>query len=386
MSFNPVVRVRPHVINISFGGTHVYTFEPSGRLHAAFIRGRHYRRTLDHRILESWRVKPNGNDVLRQRWLQGEEKDQLVAQVRGQILDAQDALGSLVECIEPWTPERYDADAGLFQKIYGPVGILPPDQYMSVVIQATQGCPWNRCSFCNFYQNVDFRIKDRVELRQHIRAVKQFFGPGLAMRKSVFLADANAFAAPWPTLEETFEEIQAQFQEGQGGPSWRNVYGFAEPWRARQFDQSQLRQLRKMGLRRVYLGLETGHDALLERVNKRGDAQLGIDVVRQFKQAEIDVGVIFLLGLGGQAYAQDHVWDTVTMLNQMPLNRGDVIYFSPLVASSHMPYARDMWASNVKALNASQMALQFDQMVSGLRLGKQSPPKIAKYNIQRFVY
>jgi len=65
---------------------------------------------------------------------------------------------------------------------------------------------------------------------------------------------------------------------------------------------------------------------------------------------------------------------------------GDMVYFSPLVVSSHLPYAQDMWAANIEALNETDMIDQYGQMVNGLHFDKVDKPKMAMYNIKRFVY
>ena len=67
-------------------------------------------------------------------------------------------------------------------------------------MQATHGCSHNACTFCTFYQDIPFRIKSPDEFRSHVAGVLDFFGPALAMRRSIFLADANALVVPMPRL------------------------------------------------------------------------------------------------------------------------------------------------------------------------------------------
>ena len=383
--------MRPHVINVSFDTSQVYTFEPSGRLHSAFIRGRRYRRALDNRILESWRVAPKGFGGLRERWVMGDEAMDMIDRIHRQIAGVRsDHLGSVqsqaLDQIGGWQPENYLRDVRFFQSVYRPIGILPPDQYLSVVIQATEGCSWNRCHFCDFYQGQRFRIRPLDELQTHMEAVRQFWGMGIDLRRSIFLGDGNALSAPWPAVIEMFRSVQTHFPETGIGPSWRETYAFVDAWGGKRLSVEQITTLRDMGLRRVYLGLETGHDALLKRVNKRGSAALACEVIRRFKAAGVSVGVIVMLGIGGKAYAQEHVWDTIKTINKMGLGSGDMIYFSPLVVSSHLKYAQDMWAANIKALTETDMIAQYGQMVASLQFAKVNKPKMAMYNIKRFVY
>ncbi len=304
MLCNGIVRVRPHVINVSFGNDQVYTFEASGRLHSAFLRGRHYRRALDHRVLASWRVRPKGFGGMRERWMVGDEAMDMVDGIHREVAEVgigmpRGAQSQAIDLIASWMPADYERDAGMFQKVYRPVSILPPDQYLSVMIQATEGCSWNWCTFCNFYQGQTFRIRPSAELNTHIQGVRDFFGEGIGLRKSVFLGDGNALAAPWPAVADMFKSVQVGFPEQGIGPSWRETYAFVDAWDGARLSLGQISTLRDMGLRRVYVGLETGHDPLLKRVNKRGSAGLAVDVIRRFKQAGVSVGVIVLLGMGG---------------------------------------------------------------------------------------
>jgi radical SAM superfamily enzyme YgiQ (UPF0313 family) len=64
--------------------------------------------------------------------------------------------------IAGWNWDRLEGEAGPFRNsIYKPVSILPPDQYLALVVQATEGCSYNECSFCTFYRDRPFRIKQR---------------------------------------------------------------------------------------------------------------------------------------------------------------------------------------------------------------------------------
>ena len=50
-----------------------------------------------------------------------------------------------------------------------PASILLP-QYLALVLQATEGCSYNRCTFCDFYRDRPFRIKSADVAGAHQRA------------------------------------------------------------------------------------------------------------------------------------------------------------------------------------------------------------------------
>ena len=98
------------------------------------------------------------------------------------------------------TPDFYNSDIKKYQSVYKPVGILPPDQYFSVVLQLTEGCSFNTCTFCDFYKNRLFKIKNPEEFNRHIENVIELIGPGLNLRRTIFLGDANALVVPMQKL------------------------------------------------------------------------------------------------------------------------------------------------------------------------------------------
>ena len=54
------------------------------------------------------------------------------------------------------------------------IPILPPDQYLALVVQATEGCSWNKCTFCAFYKDRPFHIKHEAELRSQSQGLATY--------------------------------------------------------------------------------------------------------------------------------------------------------------------------------------------------------------------
>jgi len=202
------VLVRAQAINLLLNDEHPsYTFDPAGRLHGAFQDGRNYRRSLDNRVLSKWTVRQDGRRQRQRRWLDAGDSQRLVdgatelarrVVAAGHSASAPAAVQTALDRLAGWDWAALEADRRRFQQIYTPVSILPPDQYLALVLQATHGCTHNACTFCTFYREIPFRIKSPEEFRSHVAAVLDFFGPALAMRRSLFLADANALVIPMP--------------------------------------------------------------------------------------------------------------------------------------------------------------------------------------------
>jgi radical SAM superfamily enzyme YgiQ (UPF0313 family) len=140
-----------------------------------------------------------------------------------------------------------------------------------------------------------------------------------------------------------------------------------------------------LGLRRVYVGLESGDPQLLKflgKPNKPGDV---IELVREFKSGGVAVGVIVMLGLGGDRFADAHVRDTARAITGMHLDPDDLLYFSELVDEPGSAYGTSMTERGVRALDAAACASQRRAIVNAIAF--QGPrPKIATYDIREFVY
>jgi hypothetical protein len=143
------------------------------------------------------------------------------------------------------------------------------------------------------------------------------------------------------------------------------------------------RALAEHGLKRVYIGLESGHDPLLEFVCKPGHARDAIETVQTIKASGIKVGIIVLIGLGGERFAGGHATDTIDVLNQMQLGTGDLLYFSELVEEPGTLYPILAAQQGIQALTRSERAAQRDAIRYGLR---PSGVKISNYDVREFVY
>jgi radical SAM superfamily enzyme YgiQ (UPF0313 family) len=408
------VSVRPHSIAVTLATVPVYIFDPAGRLYQAFVGGRNYLRGLDNRVLEKWGRSQIGVPI--RRHLSPDEAHALMEEAYATMRRLRDAVTTrafrrlddqpgqaaldearhALETICQWDAERLQADGERFLTIYKPISILPPDQYMALVLQATEGCSHNRCTFCTFYRDRRFRIKTLAEFRNHIARVKEFFGPALRMRRTIFLADANAIIIPERLLIPMLHLVNAEFEivpKGVNATLYRRehpaaldgIYAFVDAFTTRYKTVEDFSQLAARNLRRVYIGLETGHDPLLAWLHKAGTAADAVDAVCAIKAGGVAVGVIIMIGIGGRRFADEHVADTIRAVNAMKLGADDFVYFSEFVEAPDSEYREIAAAEGVELLTRAEMRAQMEAIRAGLRFPG-SPPKISVYDIREFTY
>ncbi|MGC8558344.1 MAG: radical SAM protein [Nitrososphaeria archaeon] len=230
-------------------------------------------------------------------------------------------------------PGYLDRDADKFRQVYdGGVPIVPPDQYFPIYLQATVGCYWNKCSFCNLYRNKDYRVKKAEEFENHIKYVKEFFGHGISARRGVFLGDANSLAIEQKLLIKDLGLVRKEF----GLP----IYSFVDSITTQRVKtKSDLSEIKGLGLERIYLGLESGSQKVLKLLNKPMDLDEASKLIMNVKSAGISVGLIILAGAGGKKYYADHVKGSSEFISKLDLERNDIIYISPLYIYQELPYA-----------------------------------------------
>lgn len=357
----------------------VYSFDLEGRPLSWFVRGRVYKRSLGSQVFGRETVAGE-----RRRWTLGEDEaaEQFGAVrerlARLETLDIDETLRHRLRDILRWTPERLVGERARFAAVYQPISILPPDQYQAVVLQATYGCSWNRCTFCNFYQDRPFSVKDSAAFGEHVRGVKDFLGRGAALRRSIFLADGNALVLSNGRLEPLITLATRSFPG-------RDLYGFVDVFSGERKPLRDWQQLAAWGLKRVYIGLETGHDALLAWLNKPGSAVEAYDFIVTLKQAGLQVSTIVMVGAGGHRFADAHRRDTLALLARLPLGRGDLVYLSPFIDHPTVNYRDRAAEDDIRPLSNSERASEMQRFKDAIRA--ESPDvKVAPYDLREFLY
>lgn len=348
------VLVRDDSLVVQTAKGEVITFDRAGRLYSIFLDGRFYRRGVDGTVLEKF-TEPDGTTVRRAL------PPGLARGIETQAVDlASGVPGAAAHVLSV----DLESDAGRFRATYaGPVPILPPDAYRSVVLQAVTGCAYDGCVFCGFYKDRGFRVRGEAEFKDHVQRVREAFRAGLSMRRGVFLGDADALGVRTDLLVRFLDVAAGLEQAAQG------IRCFGSTFRGPPRGPGEWAELRAASLERVYLGIETANEQLRRRLRKPGSAADALRTVEALKTAGIGVGLIFLLGIGGEAHGAAHVRDSVALCRAADLGEHDIVYLSPLVDSRG-------------ELTRADHKRQAEAFRAAIRPG----PQVATYDIRHFVY
>lgn len=189
--------------------------------------------------------------------------------------------------------------------------IRPPSEAFSIILQATVGCSHNRCTFCGAYRDRAFRLKEE----ETVEADLAFAAEYCRRQKTLFLADGNALAMPQAKLVNLLQRIRSIL------PWVRRVSLYANARDILRRTPDELRQCKDLGLSRLYMGLETGHDPTLRAIAKGSDSREMIAAGRRVREAGIFLSVTVLLGIAGNRDSQAHAQATAEVLNQMRPNQ-----------------------------------------------------------------
>lgn len=227
--------------------------------------------------------------------------------------------------------------------------IRPPNEARSLLLRLTRNCPWNQCLFCPVYKTRKFSLRSVDEIKQDITAAKTiaddikalswklghsgavndavvsalFNQPGTSTNyKSIaawlyyqteacFLQDADNLIMKTKDLVEVLTFLKEQF------PDIKRVTTYSRSRTVIRKSVDALKQIRKAGLDRVHIGLETGYNPLLKLMKKGVTGEQHIEAGRKLLQAGMEVSEYVMPGLGGQEMWRDHAVETAKVLNQI---------------------------------------------------------------------
>jgi radical SAM superfamily enzyme YgiQ (UPF0313 family) len=183
----------------------------------------------------------------------------------------------------------------------------PPSEAYSLLLQVTEGCSHNRCTYCGMYRDKPFRTKPWSTIEADLdEAAKE----GQVSRR-VFLCDGDALVLSQRRLRQILEGIRGRL------PWVERVGLYGDTRSVNRKTVAELRELRQLGLTIVYHGVESGDDEVLRFVDKGGTAAECVDTAERLREAGITHSVIVLLGVGGVALTQQHAVGTGALLTKM---------------------------------------------------------------------
>jgi radical SAM superfamily enzyme YgiQ (UPF0313 family) len=183
----------------------------------------------------------------------------------------------------------------------------PPSEAHSLILQVTNGCSWNNCTFCEMYTQPQkrFRLKPQQDIEKELAAVAE---SGIPVRR-IFLADGDAMTLSFRRLKLIMQAINDSL------PDVQRVSSYCLPRNLKNKSVSELAELRAMGLTLYYVGCETGDDLVLDRVNKGESYDSSLAALKKIKACGAKSSVMILNGMGGKHYSEQHAVNSALLMN-----------------------------------------------------------------------
>jgi len=227
--------------------------------------------------------------------------------------------------------------------------IRPPNEARSLLLRFTRNCPWNQCQFCPVYKHRKFSLRTVDEIKQDILAARQIADDIQSLSvdlgydgrvndavasavlndsqynhnyhsiatwlyydtRACFLQDADNLVMVTTDLVETLNFLRQTF------PEINRVTTYSRSRTIIRKSVESLTQIRKAGLDRVHIGLETGYDPLLKLMKKGVTAAQQIDAGQRIIAAGMELSEYIMPGLGGQEMWHEHAVETARVVNQI---------------------------------------------------------------------
>jgi radical SAM superfamily enzyme YgiQ (UPF0313 family) len=226
--------------------------------------------------------------------------------------------------------------------------IRPPSEADSLLIRVSRNCPWNHCTFCPVYKGVRFSLRPADHVKQDIDRVHKYVellrthadasGPltreavqrasasvppdeieafHAALRwysgglRSVFIQDANSLVIKPAALTEILKHLKKRF------PWIGRVTSYARSHTIARISDADLQAMRKAGLNRIHIGMESGSDEVLKRVRKGATKEMHIKAGLKVKAAGMELSEYVMPGLGGTELSETHALETADAVNRI---------------------------------------------------------------------
>jgi radical SAM superfamily enzyme YgiQ (UPF0313 family) len=226
--------------------------------------------------------------------------------------------------------------------------IRPPSEAASLLVRVTRNCPWNKCAFCHTYRGSKFELRSVDDVKKDIQAMKDIEDKitGLSLKwgeggrvtrevlrqiynskefyndfiytvaawlyfggENVFLQDANSLILKTADLVSILDFLREKFHR------IKRITTYCRSHTAARKTVPEFQQLKKAGLSRIHIGMESGSDEVLSMIHKGVTAEDHIKAGLNIKQAGIELSEYVMPGLGGVKWTRQHALETARVIN-----------------------------------------------------------------------
>jgi radical SAM superfamily enzyme YgiQ (UPF0313 family) len=237
----------------------------------------------------------------------------------------------------------------------GPI-YRPPSEADSLLIQATVGCPHNKCTFCMVYKNGPrYKVREVKDIKADILKAHDIYGNHV---RTLFLPAGNTIAMKTDDLCEILifaKEIFSTLER-------ITMYGSSQY--IHQKGPHGLKRLSDAGLSRIHVGLESGDDVILKRIKKGTTRKEQVEAGRWVIETGIELSLYVILGIGGKERTRSHARETAKVLNEIV---PDFIRLRTFVPKINTPLLAEVQSGAFQILSPHEILREAALLIKGLQ-------------------
>jgi len=238
----------------------------------------------------------------------------------------------------------------------GPI-YRPPSEADSLLIQATVGCPHNKCTFCMVYKKgPPFRVRAVDEIKADMDEAASIYGN---LVRTLFFPAGNTIAMPTDQLAEICEYAWSMF------PRLQRITVYGSSKYIHEKGLKDLIKLRQSGLTRIHVGLESGDNVVLKRIKKGTTAEEQIEAGLWVKEAGIELSEYVILGIGGRERSVQHAMETARVLTQID---PDFIRFRTFLPKINTLLLHEIKKGRFHVLSPHEVLREWEAIIKGLNV------------------
>lgn len=231
----------------------------------------------------------------------------------------------------------------------------PPSEAYSLIIQATIGCTHNGCTFCSMYKDKVFRVRSTEDIIEDLRIGREKYG----YVDRIFIADGDALAIDNKELEKILSYIHDNFGECQRV----GIYG--SPKAILSKSHGELMRLKALGLGIVYLGVETGSEKILKKINKGVSRREMVLAGKKIANVGIKLSVTLISGIGGKEDSYEHAIESAKIINEI---NPDYVGLLTLMIQEGTPLYEDVRTGEFELLSPKEVLFETREMVDNIEV------------------
>ena len=156
------------------------------------------------------------------------------------------------------------------------------------------------------YKEVPFRLSPMSLIEEDLKELSESDPDA----RTIQLLSANPFALSYDKMAPILEMINRYL------PKMEYIYAAGRVSDVRNKSVEELKKLKELGLREITLGVESGDDWTLDRINKGYHSSDILKECHKLEEAGIEYWMTFLGGVAGREHSKEHAINSAKIFSQ----------------------------------------------------------------------